>query len=279
MSFIETRREGRVEVISLNRPNQANAQNHELLLELDKAFDTATRDDEVRVIVLRANGKHFSAGHDIAPREPGPPGTGMFDDVSTNGLMRMYRWETEHYLGFCRKWRDIPKPTIASVQGACIGGGLMLVWPCDLIIAADNARFSDPVVRMGIGGVEYHGHTWEFGARKAKEMLFTAGTFDAQEAYRLGMVNRVVPLADLDSATLALATEISGMHPHGLMMAKQAVNQTLDAMGQHTAMQSAFTLHSLGHSNAWTVTGWPIMAGLSEMKTAIKEKEAADKPA
>ena len=120
-----------------------------------------------------------------------------------------------HYLGYSRRWRDIPKPTIAAVQGQCIagGGGGLMLWPCDLIIAADNAMFSDPVARMGIGGVEYHGHTWELGPRKAKEMLFTARRFGAAEAQAAGMVNRVVPLEDLHSETMALAHEIAQMHP------------------------------------------------------------------
>src|SRR3546814_122044 len=174
----------------------------------------------------------------------------MFDDVDQNGLMRMYNWERKHFLGYARKWRDLPKPTIAAVQGACIAAGLMLIWPMDLIIAADNARFSDPVVRMAIGGVEYHGHTWEFGARKAKELLFTAGYIDADEAHRLGMVNKVVPLDELHDATLTLANEIAQMHPHGLMMAKRAVNQTLDAQGQYVAIQACFDIHSLGQANA-----------------------------
>jgi enoyl-CoA hydratase len=268
--LVEYSVEGPVAVLTLNRPAQANAQNLPLLLELDAAFDRAVADDAVRVIVLNANGKHFSAGHDIAPRTEDEPASNLFDDVKTNGLLGLYKWEAKHYLGFCRKWRDLPKPTIAAVQGACIGAGLMLIWPCDLIVAADNARFSDPVARMGIGGVEYHGHTWELGARKAKEMLFTARFFDAHEAERAGMVNKVVPLADLQTETMALAQEVAKMHPHALLMAKQAVNQTLDAMGQYSALQAAFNLHSLGHANAWAATGWPVMAGLSEMRAANK---------
>lgn len=273
MSLVEYANEDRVAVVTLNRPAQANAQNLALLLELDACFDRAVADDAVRVIVLRANGKHFSSGHDLSSREREEGLNSMFSDVSTNGLLRMYNWEAKHYLGLCRKWRDLPKPTIAAVQGACIGAGLMLAWPCDLIVAADNARFSDPVLRMGIGGVEYHGHTWELGARKAKEMLFTGGFIDANEAHRLGMVNRVVPLAELESATLALAKEIATMHPHALLMAKQAVNQTLDAMGQYAALQAVFNLHSLGHANAWAASGWPVLAGLSEMVASNRKKE------
>jgi enoyl-CoA hydratase len=267
MSVVEYERLGAVGVATLNRPERANAQNPELLIELDRVFDQAAADEAVRVIVLRANGKHFSSGHDLAAGAS-KSFKDMFEDVAENGLLRFYRWEAKHYLGFCRKWRDLPKPTIAAVQGACIGGGLMLAWPCDLIIAADDARFSDPVVRMGIGGVEYHGHTWEFGARKAKELLFTAGFIGAEEACRLGMVNRVVPRAELDTATLALAEEIARMPPHALLMAKQAVNQTLDAMGQYTALQAVFNLHSLGHANAWAAQGQVVLAGLTEMVSA-----------
>jgi enoyl-CoA hydratase len=175
--------------------------------------------------------------------------------VPDTGMLELYKWEAKHYMGFSRRWRDIPKPSIAAVQGACIAGGLMLAWPCDIIIAADNARFSDPVVLMGIGGVEYHGHTWELGPRKAKEMLFTARAIDAVEAEKRGMVNQVVPVAELDSAAREMALRIAQMHPHALAMAKRAVNQTMDVMGQYAALQSCFDIHQLGHASAYAQTG------------------------
>ncbi len=272
MSLIEYRVDEAVAIITLNRPEANNAQNPPLLDELDAAFDRAACDDNVKVIVLNANGKHFSAGHDISPEvRTYEPWKSMFADSAENGLMRMYKWESKHFLGYSRKWRDIQKPTIAAVQGACIAAGLMLVWPMDLIIAADNARFSDPVVVMAIGGVEYHGHTWELGARKAKEMLFTAEFVSAEEAHRLGMVNRVVPADELQEQTLALAKKISKMHPHGLMMAKRAVNQTQDIQGMYTALQSVFDMHSLGHANAWAVQpGNATLANLEQMTAANK---------
>jgi len=272
MSLIEYEQRDAVAILTLNRPDRANAQNPALLAELDSAFDRATDEESVRVIVLRANGRHFSAGHDLgAAGDTSRDATQMFGDVEGTGMLRMYRWESKVYLGLCRKWRDIPKPTIAAVHGACIGAGLMLAWPCDLIVAADNAKFSDPVARMGIGGVEYHGHTWELGARKAKELLFTAEAIDAAEALRIGMVNRVVPLDALEDEVLALAAKIATMHPHALLMAKQAVNQTLDAQGQWTAMQAAFNLHSLGHANAYVMTGWPALADLDAMQKGNKD--------
>lgn len=263
--------EGNVAVISLNRPEAANAQNKELLVELDKAWDRAAEDDNVKVIILRGNGKHFSSGHDLS-------NTGAKDqfdkDKAESGMMKLYMHERKHFLGFCRKWRDIPKPSIAVVQGSCIAAGMMLAWPCDLILAADNAVFRDPVVMMGIGGVEYHGHTWELGPRKAKELLFTASSITAEEARELGMVNRVIPLAELDSKAMEMAQHIAKMPAFGLAMAKRAVNQTLDTMGQYAAIQSVFDIHSLGHGNAVAQCGFPVLVDLEKLKQAGKKTES-----
>ncbi|MGI9603793.1 MAG: enoyl-CoA hydratase [Acidimicrobiales bacterium] len=267
--------DGPVATITLDRPDKANAVDQQSLDEMDAAWSMAAADRDVRVIVVKANGKHFSSGHDISVtneavgddgKATGDDGASSAVDWNERGLQAIYEWETIHYLGYSRKWRDVPKPSIAAVQGACIAGGLMLCWPCDLIIAADNARFSDPVVRMGIGGVEYHGHTWEVGPRKAKEMLFTARNFSAEEAEQLGMVNRVVPLDDLVDETMALAHEIAEMHPFALAQAKRAVNQTMDIQGFYSALQSVFDIHQTGHGNAMTVGGYPVMINLEQMK-------------
>lgn len=264
--------DGRVAVITLNRPEKANAQTPAMLDQIDACFTRAAADREVRVIVLQANGKHFSAGHDIsgASEAVGSTDDGPLD-WATDGLMPLYEWEAVRYLGYSRRWRDIRKPTIAAVQGQCIAGGLMLCWPCDLIIAADNARFSDPVVRMGIGGVEYHAHTWEVGPRKAKEWLFTGKTFTAEEAERLGMVNRVVPLDELRPATMGLATQIAQMHPFALAQAKRAVNQTMDVQGFYTAVQAVFDIHQTGHGNALAVAGAPILVDLEAMRDSMRD--------
>jgi enoyl-CoA hydratase/carnithine racemase len=250
-----------IAIISLNRPEVANAQNPELLDALDAAWQRAAADDDVRVIVLRANGKHFSAGHDLTAGDPTADVKWTVQDI--------YKVESQRYIGYSLRWRNVPKPSIAAVQGACIAGGLMLAWPCDLIVAADDARFSDPVVAMGCGGVEYHGHTWEFGSRLAKEVLFTGRAVNAEEAKSIGMVNRVVPRAELDSATRELASQIARRHPFALRMAKRAVNQTLDIQGFTTAVQSVFDIHSLGHGHAITETGFPVLVGLDGMKDAI----------
>jgi enoyl-CoA hydratase/carnithine racemase len=255
--------EDKVAVITLNRPHKANAQNMELLDDLNAAWEKAAADDDVRVIVLNANGKHFSSGHDL---NSGAPQPGKLT------LEHVYKLEARRFLGYSLSWRNIPKPSIAAVQGKCIAGGLLLAWPCDLIIAAENAEFSDPVVYLGIGGVEYHGHTWELGARKAKEILFTGRSVSAREAEQVGAVNKVVPLDDLQDETMKLARHISRMDPFGLRQAKRAVNQTLDIQGFHAAVQSVFDIHQTGHGNAISVTGYPVITNLEQMKENVAKQ-------
>jgi enoyl-CoA hydratase len=258
---------GNIGVITLNRVAQRNAQDLDLLRQLDACWSRAAQDEAVKVIVLNANGPHFSAGHDITDQ--------AMDQVTCidwegEPVADLYNYESEHFLGYCTKWRNIPKPTIAAVHGACIAAGLMLIWPCDLIVAADNAKFSDPVVHMGIGGVEYHAHTWEFGARKAKELLFMSSYIDAVEAEKLGMVNKVVPLDDLNDEVMAMAKVIATKPAFGLAMAKRAVNRTQDIMGYQNSLEAAFDMHQLGHGNCIAATGKPIFAYLDDMKKITK---------
>jgi enoyl-CoA hydratase len=252
-----------VAVITLNRPQRANAQTMELLDDLDAAWSRAACDDEVKVIVLRANGRHFSSGHDLKS------GLATPEKIT---LEWIYKLEARKYLEYSLRWRNVPKPSIAAVQGKCIAGGLLLAWPCDLIVAAENAEFSDPVVFLGIGGVEYHGHTWELGPRKAKEILFTGRAVTAREAEQTGMVNRVVDLDRLQDETMELARHIAQMDAFALRQAKRAVNQTLDIQGFYAAIQSVFDIHHTGHGNAISRTGYPIIARAEQMKEHLKSQ-------
>jgi enoyl-CoA hydratase len=253
-----------IAVITLNRPEAANAQSHKVLEELDRAWQAADRDPAVKVIVFKSNGKHFSAGHDMSSTKNSAEPVEWHADTH-------YDWETRHYLHYAKTWREVPKPSIAAVQGKCIGGGLMLCWPCDLIVAADNAQFSDPVLAMGICGVELHAHTWELGPRKAKELLFTGDAITAQQAEQLGMVNKVVPLDELVPATMALAQRIARNDAFALRMAKRAVNKTLDIQGYTNSIDAIFDMHHFGHARAALVTGgMPALAGLSSMKSKGK---------
>ena len=237
--------------ITLARPEAANAQDYVMLSELNQAFDVAAKDDSVRVIVLAADGKHFSSGHDLRANnrmeDLDTIGTQChFDAEGAEGYMAR---EAEMYVGLCWRWRNIAKPTIAQVQGKVIAGGLMLVWPMDLIVCSEEATFSDPVVAFGVNGHEYFTHPYEVGARLAKDMLFTGRAITAAEALQHGMVSRVVPREELESTTVELAAHIAKRPMFGLTLAKQSVNNTLDAMGMYTAMQSAFGLHHVGHSH------------------------------
>lgn len=250
----------RVARITLARPETRNAQDYLMLHELDKAFQMATLDDDIRVIVLAADGPHFSSGHDLSSTSSGSDFesralTGGYGQPGQAGAMAN---EEEFYLGMCWRWRNLPKPTIAQVQGKVIAGGLMLVWPCDLIVASEDATFSDPTVAFDLNGHEYHTHLWEVGARKAKEMLFRGNALTAQECERLGMINHVVPRNELERFTLELASEIAQRPSFGLKLAKMSVNNGLEAQGQHNALNAAFALHQAGHANARAVHGYPV---------------------
>jgi len=268
---------GRIAVITLNRPEYANAQNSAMTYALDAAFTRAVNDDRVGVVVLAGAGKHFCGGHDI-----GTPGRDVdqsfdrqavlwWDHVGKAGADARYAREMEVYLGMCRRWREIPKPVIAMVHGACIAGGLMLAWVCDLIVAADDAFFADPVVRMGIPGVEYFAHPWLLGPRLAKEVLFTGGRFGAERAYQAGMVSRVVPRASLEAETLGLAEQVAEMPAFGLALAKRAVNQCEDLMGMRPGMDAVFGLHHLAHAHNAETSG-DYLAGLDASR--MKEQGA-----
>jgi enoyl-CoA hydratase len=261
--------------ITLDRVDVRNAQDKAMLYELNDAFDLASRDDAVKVIVLAANGPHFSSGHDLADRTdvtefPQVSNWGGYDKPGAEGRQAL---EEEIYLGLCWRWRNLPKPTIAEVQGKVIAGGLMLVWVCDLIVATEDATFSDPVVAFGVNGVEYFAHPWEFGPRKAKELLFTGGRMTAQEALSCGMVNHVVAPADLTTFTDDLAARIAQRPSMGLRLAKQSVNQALDAQGFYSALQAAMSLQQLGHANNEIVHGRAVdPAGAEVIKREARAK-------
>ena len=240
--------------VTLNRPDFRNAQNSVMTYSLDNAFIKAVEDDSVKVIVLRANGRHFSAGHDIGTPERDHHveytnrAAIWWDHTTRGGGDRRLARETEVYVQMCRRWREIPKPMIAQVHGACIAGGLMLAWVCDFIVAADDAFFSDPVVKMGIPGVEYFAHAFVLGPRRAKEILYTGSRFGAVEALQWGMLNHVVPRDELQAKVDEIAGEIKGMPAFGLTLAKKVINSNEDQMGLQTSLDTAFGWHMFAHS-------------------------------
>lgn len=249
-----------VAVVTLDRPASRNAQNKRMTYELNACFDDAGRRSDVKVIVLQADGPHFCSGHDLRDDESHQE----FDLVFTSagfareGQEGHMAFEEELYLQMCWRWRNLPKPVVAAAQGKTIAGGLMLLWVADVIIASDDAEFSDPVVGMGVNGVEYFAHPWEFGARKAKELLFTGDFVTAQDARSMGMINQVVPAAELRDATMSLAQRIARKPAFALKLAKESVNQTLEAQGQWTALRSAFSMQQLAHAHNRAKFGIPV---------------------
>jgi enoyl-CoA hydratase len=210
-----------------------------MLEEIDAALDAADADDAVRVVVLAGSGSHFSAGHDLKEiMEARPPWASMRSTPAgkLHHEQVMY-WERS------LRWRDFPKPTIAAVQGTCSAAGLMLACMCDLIVAADDARFSNPVLRMSGAGVELLVEPWELGARRAKEFLLCARVLDAAEAERAGMVNRVVPRAELGAEARRMADEVALVPPVTAAAVKETINATLDRQGQRDSWRYHFMVH------------------------------------
>ena len=281
---IETPAEGVTRLV-LARPETRNAQDRQLLYELNDAFNSAMADDATRVVIVAADGEHFSSGHDLKDHPDLGEGRswGDFPPVSAwaqagpDGVRGSYAGELEAYLHLCWRWRNLPKPTIAQVQGMVIGGGLMVMWPCDLIVAGRSASFSDPVAAFGVNGGEFFVHPWELGHRKAKELLFTGSPIGAEEAHMLGMVNHVVDDEELESFTLGLASRIAQQPPFALTLAKQAVNHALDLQGQWSAVEYAFALHHVAHADNRIKYGSIVdPAGPAKIRRENKERLAAN---
>ena len=238
---------GHVATIMMNRPGMANAQDTALIDGIDHALDLADADDEVRVVILAGKGKHFSSGHDLKE---------LVGDTEAGEWRKMretpegkFRHEQVMYVDRCRRLYAFRKPTIAAVQGACVAAGMMLACMCDLIVAADDATFQNPVLRMTGAGVELLVEPWELGVRKAKEFLFTGEKLDAQEAWRLGLVNRVVPLAELTERVEELADRVALVPPATAQVVKDSLNQTATFMGKDASWKYHFMAHHWMHNS------------------------------
>src|SRR4051812_44827514 len=257
---VETHDDGTIVRIMLNRPETRNAQHRSMLVELNEAFLAAEADDTVRVVILGGEGPMFSSGHDTGSKEmfeelrgPNPHPTAVTNGGSREGAESLMLQEWLHFFQNTLRWRNLRKITIAQVHGTVYAAGLMLAWACDLIVAADDASFADVVgARLGMCGLEYFAHPWEFGPRKAKELLLTGDSIDADEAHRLGMVSKVFPRDDLDEGTMAFARRIAERPTMTSLLIKESVNQSQDNMGFYNALNACFTIHELNHAHwAW----------------------------
>lgn len=250
----ETLDDGLLARIMLNRPEARNAQNRGMLVELHEAFLRAEADDRVRVVILGGMGPMFSAGHDMGSKvsveEMTNHPTRAINGGTRDGAEKLMLQEWHYYFENTRRWRNLRKITIAQVHGDVYAAGLMLMWACDLIVAADDVRFADVVgTRLGMCGVEYFAHPWELGPRKAKELLLTGDSLSVDEAYQLGMVSKVFPEAELGERTVELARRIAQVPTMAALLIKESVNQSVDNMGFYNALNACFTLHELNHSH------------------------------
>lgn len=250
--------DGAIVRIVLNRPSARNAQNRGMLVELEQAFEAAEKDDKVRVVILAGAGPMFSAGHDmgskqaIAERTPGPDfhETMGCNGGTRQGAERRMLQEWHYFFQNTLRWRNLRKITLAEVHGQVLSAGLMLMWCCDLIVAAEDTIFCDVVgTRLGMCGMEYFAHPWEFGPRKTKELMLLSDSIDVEEAHRLGMVSKIYPADSLTEKTLALARRIASVPTMAALMIKESVNQTVDNMGFYNALQACFTIHQVNHSH------------------------------
>ena len=292
----ETVDDGSIARIMLNRPDARNAQNRGLLVELNDAFLQAEADDTVRVVILGGTGPMFSSGHDLgskASREEYTPGPNQHPTHTINGATRkgsesLMLQEWHYYFENTRRWRNLRKITIGQAHGDVYAAGLMLLWACDLIVAAEGTRFADVVgARLGMCGVEYFAHPWEFGPRKAKELLLTGDSIDAEEAHGLGMVSKIFPQEHLEERTIEFARRIARLPTMTSLLIKEAVNQSVDNMGFYNALNACFTLHELNHSHwAWVNedrfpvakedSGIPNWKEAPPIVGAVKDKVRAD---
>jgi enoyl-CoA hydratase len=254
----ETHDDGRIARIMLNRPEARNAQNRGMLVDLNDAFLHAEADDQVRVVILGGEGLMFSSGHDMGSkvsREEYAPGPNQHPTRTTNGGTRLgaeerMLQEWHYFFDNTRRWRNLRKITIAQVHGDVYAAGLMLMWACDLIVAADNVSFADVVgTRLGMCGVEYFAHPWEFGPRKTKELMLTGDSLSVDEAHALGMVSKVFPEAELGERTMEFARRIAALPTMTALLIKESVNQTVDNMGFYNSLNACFTLHQLNHAH------------------------------
>ena len=230
--------------ITMNRPEMRNAQDDLMQWEMQVAFTNADLDEDVRVIIFAGAGKDFSAGHDMSGmrkdggrRHEAPDDSiiGRAVDNKFTGMEHQIKREDHIYLNSHINIRNVSKPTIAMVQGNCIAGGWMTAAMCDLIVASEDAKFGDPVVRMTPAGVELLFHPYDVGFRRAKEILWTGDTISAQEGKDIGFVSKVAPREKLEEETLALARRIAMNMPVAVSLIKRSINHAWEEMGQRNA--------------------------------------------
>ena len=224
--------DGRVGIITLNRPDKLNAISVELKKRLVERFHEADRDPATSVVVLRAEGRSFSAGYDISPNPARAERKGnalaWHESLTDDVALEITPW-------------DMRKPVVAAVQGHCLGGGCELVMMCDITIAADDAMFGEPEIRFSNVGPALI-MPFVIGQKRARELLYLGDMIDAKTALDWGMVNRVVPRALLHAAAMKFAHRMALISPEALMGTKLALSRGADAAGFRNAIRAGLDI-------------------------------------
>jgi enoyl-CoA hydratase/carnithine racemase len=229
---------GPIRRLTLNRPDVLNALNTALVEQLSASLSRAAEDDTARVVVIRGSGRAFCAGYDLKEEAA---------HLADHGPLDVAEWRQglAQDVGKMLEVFDHPKPVIAEVHGYCLGGGCDLMMMCDLAIAAGDAIFGEPEIRFGSGVVTMV-MPWLIGARRAKELLLTGeDRVSADEALRIGLINRVVPRAGLEDETLTLARKIAVMDPTALSLTKRSINRSLEIAGFREALAANVDLDAI----------------------------------
>jgi enoyl-CoA hydratase/carnithine racemase len=237
-SGLAVERSGQVVSLVLDRPEKRNALNDDVLARLGGELRAVAQDASVHVLVLRGSGDHFCAGFDLD--------TVRADEMSEDRMQR----EREQLFDPALLLRDLPMPTVAVVQGACVAAGLLFSQMCDLVIASDDAFFYNPLPRMGGVGLELLIEPWDIGVRRAKRYLFTGERIPASVALELGMITDLTTRERLAEDAEALTRRIAVMPPVTLSLLKRSLNRTQDLMGMRDSLEYHFALHHLGHASA-----------------------------
>jgi len=243
---IRFERDERVGIVTLARPERRNAISPLMLTELEAAFVRADDDDRVHVVVLRGDGPSFCSGYDLAGTDYGPYGVDGEHGRSLSNAIDDDLWRVEQGQKRVLAIFDLHKPVVAQVQGYCVAGGTDLALMCDLVLAAEDARFGFPPVRT-MGSPPHHLWTYLLGPQWAKRMLLTGDLLTGIDAARLGLVLDAVPAAELAAETIALARRIALVDHHLLAANKRQVNLALELMGARTMQRLAAEIDVRGH--------------------------------
>jgi enoyl-CoA hydratase len=235
--------DGPIRRITFNRPEVHNAQNRTMLKALDDALDDIARDQSVRVLVLAGAGSSFCSGHDLNSIRQDP-------EYAANAATAegRYHQESQLFSGPVAKFRTLPIPTVAKVQGYCLAAGLMFVASADLVIAGTSARFGSPVLAtQGVNDAEVPSFAWRVGERRAKQALWLNERFDAHDALKMGLVNWVDEDEHLEERTTEVCRRLLEIPPEALSISKTSFQFMSDRLGEREFSQFHFISHQFSH--------------------------------